>query len=300
LNAIACPTSTRCIAVGADINANGKSAVVSTANAAATVWSGSLAFHSLTAVACAMPTDCVALATAAVAEVTVANGAARVVATLHPPTGIAPLGAIACPSATECFGVGWEGTEGHSKALLARLSATGALLGTTLEASRSGFADIACPSATRCLLAAANLSHPEMIQQLDNGHLGASHLLPPPVYVQALACYKTVACYALAGKRTAQKTNLVYAVNPATGAIGSSATIGGGFSGDGIACPSATQCIVTGFVGPNRPAIATLTRGRPGVPRAVGGTGLSGIGCTDAAVCFGVGQEHASGLVERV
>lgn len=109
-----------------------------------------------------------------------------------------------------------------------------------------------------------------------------------------------MACYALAGSRSAQKADLVSASNPATGAIGSWATVRGGFRGDGIASPSATRCVVTGLSGPSRPAIANLTRGRPGAPRAVGGTGLSGLGCTDVGGSFGVGQERTTGLVERV
>jgi len=301
LNAIACPTSTDCIAVGSDTNLNGKSAVVHSANATASVWPGTLLYHPLEGVACAIPTDCVAVAVGATVRVTVANGASSLAGVLHPPTGqIAPLGSVACPNPTECFAVGFEGTEGHSEAFLAHLSATGAILGTTREAARSGFAAIACPTSTLCLLAAANLTHPEMVQMLDNGHLGGGHLLAPSTYIQALACYKDVACYALAGRTTAQKTNLLYPISPATGAIGPARPIGGGFSGDGIACPSANQCLVVGFNGARKPAVVTATRGVPSGPRAVAGTGLSGIGCTEAGACFGVGQDSAVGLAERV
>jgi hypothetical protein len=301
LNAIACPTSTVCIAVGSDANLNGKSAVVHSANASASVWPGMLLSHPLEGVACAIPTDCVAVGVGATARVTVANGAASLAGSLHPPTGqIAPLGAVACPNPAECFAVGFEGTEGHSKALLAHLSASGAILGTTLEGSRSGFGDIVCPTSTRCLLAAANLAHPEMVQLLDNGHLGGGHLLAPSTYIQALACYKSVACYALAGRTTAQKTDLLYPINPTTGIIGVARTIGGGFSGDGIACPNANQCLIVGFNGARKPAVVIATNGAPSGPRTVAGSGLSGIGCTGAGACFGVGQDSAVGLVERV
>jgi len=301
LNAIACPTSTDCIAVGSDTNLNGKSSVVHTANAVASVWPGTLLSHPLAAVACAIPTDCVAVAVGATVRVTVASGASSLAGALHPPSGqIAPLGSVACPNPTECFAVGFEGTEGHSKALLAHLSASGAILGTTLEGTRSGFAGIVCPTSTLCLLAAANLTHPEMVQMLVNGHLGGGHLLAPSTYIQALACYKAVACYALAGRTTAQKTDLLYPISPTTGAIGAARTIGGGFSGDGIACPTANQCLVVGFNGARKPAVVIATRGAPSGPRAVAGTGLSGIGCTEAGACFGVGQDSAVGLVERV
>jgi hypothetical protein len=301
LSAIACPTPTDCIAVGLDTNSDGKSAVVHSASGTASVWPGTLTFHPLDAVACAVPTACVAVATAATVRVTVASGASSLAGTLHPPTGqIAPLGAVACPNPTECFAVGFEGTEGRSKALLVHLSATGAILGMTLESSRSGFGAIACSTSTLCFLAAANLAHPEMVQLLDNGHLAGGHLLAPKTYIQALACFRNVACYALAGRTNVQRTDLLYPINPSTGAIGSARTIGAGFSGDGIACPNANQCVVVGFNGARKPAVVIATRGAPGAPRAVAGTGLSGIGCTDAGACFGVGQDSAVGLVERV
>ena len=301
LNAISCPIATHCLAVGADVSGNGKSAVVNTSNASATVWAGSTRLHQWGAIACAVPERCVAVATGVTGEVTVANGATRVVSTLHVPSNqIAAMGAIACPNSTSCYAVGFEGTEASSKALVAHLASTGALLGTTLEASSSGIGAIACPTSTRCLIAAANRAHPEKIQLLENGHLGPARAIPAKTYVQAMACDRAAACYFLGGKTTGQKTNLLYAISPTTGAVESEATIGGSCSGTGIACPNANRCLIVGFTAGGKPAVIVATHGKPGAPSRVGGTGLTDIGCTASGACFGVGQSGPIGLVERV
>jgi hypothetical protein len=298
LNAIACPTATHCVAVGSDSGLNGKGVVVNTASASGTTGPGTVTNVSLSAVACAVPTTCVAVGVGGIARVTVANGAPSLVGKVSVPKGeLAPLDSIACPNPTECFAGGWIGTYGHSKALVARLGATGAVLSTMQENGTSGVGGIACTTSTQCLLAVADLKNPEKIQLLTNGHLGTSHVLAPNTYVQALACYKSVVCYALAGRSS--KTNLIYEINTLTGAIMAGHSIGGGFSGDGIACATANQCIITGFSS-LKPSIVIATKGIPGAPRHVGGSGVSGVGCTDTNSCFAVGQAGALGLVERV
>lgn len=302
LQAIACPTSARCIAVGTDGNGNGKSAYVDTANGDGTAWSGDLADDSLFSVACATPTDCVAASTDQLARVTVASGAMAPTGKVTPPsTGIVSLDRIACPDPTECFAVGFIGPYEHSKGLVVRTNAVGAVLGNLQEASKSGFGAIACPTTTLCLLAAADLTHPETIQLLSNGHLGAQSALPSTVYVQQLACYKNVACYGILGVRSKgeARTNLLYKLDPTTGAVTSKHVLGATFSADGIACGTATQCIVTGFEG-SSPSMIVVSNGVPGVARHLAGTSVSDIACTDANACFAVGQNAQGGLVERV
>jgi hypothetical protein len=292
----------RCIAVGTDASENGKTAVVNTANAAATPWSGKLAEHILDAVACAKATTCVAVASDVTASVAVATGAARVVATMRAPADeITALDSIACPSAAGCYAVGFQGTEAVSKGIVAHVSAGGALLGSMLEPAASGYGAIACPTATECLLAEANRANPERIQLLTNGHFGVSHALPAKTYVEGLACFKALACLALGGKTTTDKTNELLKINPTTGALESVSRIAGAFSGNSIACSSATECIVTGFSGPSKPQIAITMKGKPSAPRAVGGTGVGGIACTPKSVCFAVGQAtNTEAIVLRV
>jgi hypothetical protein len=302
VSAIACQSAARCVAVGVDASENGKTAVVNTANAAATTWSGDLSEHVLESVACAVTTQCVAISGDVTVAVTAATGAARIVATFHAPTNeIVALGSIECPSASSCYAVGFEGTEVHSKAMLVHVSAGGASLGTTLEASSTGFGSIACTSTTSCLLAAADGAGVEKIQLLTNGHLGAARALPAKTYVQDLACFEAKSCVALAGKVGNNRPDEILTINPATGALESSHTIAGTFSGNELACPSTTECIVTGFKAPEKPEIDIVTKGVPAAPRAIGGVGVGGIGCTTKGVCFAVGQAtNTKGLILKV
>ncbi len=302
LDAIACPTSVKCVAVGSDVDGNAKTAVVEVGSGAATAWSGKVPPSPFDSIACAVPTVCVAFSLNQSARVSTASGAASIVSTVHAPSGsITALDRAACPSASECFAVGFIGTEAHSKALVARFSATGTLLGTVEESGKSGVGAIACPTSTTCLLAVANLKNPEVIQTFTNGHYGGVHSLPANTYVQQMACYKAVVCYALGGKSTGNvgRTNLLIELNPATGAVSATHSIGGGFDGTGIACGNASQCIVSGIAS-GKAMIDIATKGIPAAPRKVAGSSLSGIACTDTDVCFVVGQNTTSGIVEKV
>jgi hypothetical protein len=303
LNAIACPTSTRCIAVGADASNNGKAVVVNTANSAGTAGPGRLANLSLEGVACAVPTTCVAVAVGTIERVNVANGALSAAGKVPAPSGqIAPVQEVACPSSAECFAVGWIGTYGHSRALVVRLSATGAVQATTQLPGTTGIGSIACPTSTTCLMAVANGgTAAEKIQLLTNGHPGAARTLPSNIYIQALACDHGTKCFAIAGSRSgnSSKTNLLYELSPLTGAVIAKHSIGGGFSADGIACPTATECIITGFAA-TKPSIVITANGVPGAPRKVGGSSVSGLACTASALCFAVGETGATALVEKV
>lgn len=302
LDAIDCPTASRCIAVGSDASGNGKSVVVDTSSSAGTTWSGDLSNQTLFGVACPTSTDCVAAAIDQLARVNVANGAMTPTGKVTAPSGeIAALDRVDCPSATECFAVGFIGGHSHSEGLVVRTSATGSILAKTEEASKSGFGAIACPTATTCLLAAADFNNPETIQLLTNGHLGAQRALAANLYVQQLACYRNVVCYALLGKRTTgtARTDLLYALDPATGAVTAKHTIAGTFSADGIACGAATQCIVTGFSGTSA-AMVIVTNGVPGTSRHIAGSSVSAVACTSSNACFSSGQTTTEGFVQRL
>jgi hypothetical protein len=295
LGAVACVSTVRCVAVGANDEQSGKVALITAATGAAMPWSGSTA-SVLNSIACPTAARCIAITADASARVTVATGATSIVTTLHAPTGeIVALGAIACPTAAGCFAVGFEGTELHAKALLAHFSATGANLGTTVTTSSTGFSSIACPTTTRCLLAAYNGSV-ETIRLLVNGHLGTAHAFPAKIFVQAIACYQAAICFAIGGHDSTERADLLYSINPTTGVVGSAATIAGTFSGNGLACSSASRCIVVGFTGPSKAAYDIVTNDHPAAVHATPYEGLADVACTTSGVCVGVGQNHNVGL----
>jgi hypothetical protein len=231
------------------------------------------------------------------------NGVIQIVSTLSTPSkGIYAMGAVACPTATDCYATGFVGSEASSEAIVVRLNADGTVLSTTEVPSGSGIGSIVCVTGTRCYVALADRTHPEHIDVLDNGHLGTGHALASDLYVQTMACFEDVTCYALAGTRlgNTSTTNELVSIDPTTGAVGKLVVIGNGFeSGDAIACGSATKCVVVGFKGA-KPVVVDVTNGKVGKPVTEPGTSLSDVACTPSGVCFAVGQVGAHGIVDRL
>jgi hypothetical protein len=301
LTGIACPTAKACIAVGNE-DLNGKSVVVTASTGAAHAWSGDLAGDALWAVACPGKSVCLAVSDDAIASVQASTGAMKVTATpTRPADGIVALGEIACASAKSCYAVGWQGTEASSVAIVVPLSATGKQLGL-VKGTGTGIGAIACPAANLCLVS-DHFSTGEVIQLLKNGRLGSSHAVPAKTYIQRIVCFQAAVCYALAGRITSgfSPTDELFPVNPKTGAVGRAVTMSG-FNGDGMACASATKCLVVGYTGEGStavPGVVTVSHGKPGKPAKLGPAegSLSDVACPTASVCYAVGQLAGNGLV---
>jgi hypothetical protein len=298
LYAAACPTAAACVAVGfggTDDNL-GKSAAINAATGAATAWSGSLTNDPLNDVACAAGAKtCLAVADDAVASVAASNAAMKVTAVpKKPSSGIVALGEISCASAKACYAVGFEGTEASSHALIVALSGAGKITKETTDTG-TGIGTIACPASTRCLLSDASSSGVS-IQVLNSGKPGASSPMPAHTYVEHLSCYKSSLCYALAGNTSSPMTDELFPLNPTTGKPGSPITISGFDGGvNGLACASATVCVVAGATGTgssSKAATVVVSNGKAEAPVHYTGlpvsTTLSGIGCASATVCYAV------------
>lgn len=304
LGSVSCPTATACVAVGSDSSLNGKSAVIAAATGVVTAWPGTLTSQLPRAVACRVKaTTCLAVADDAVIAVTVAGGAMKITARPKPPTGgIVALGALACATAKSCYAVGFQGTPSASTAIVAHLSGAGKLLSKTKEPG-TGIGAIACPSSTLCLLSDSAAGQ-TTIRLLTSGHLGTGHALPAHTYVQALSCYKASLCYALGGNASASPsvTDELFPLNPATGAVGSMATIAG-LNGTSLSCISASICLVAGFTGSGataKPGVVVVTGGKPGTPKNYPGSSLSSVACASASRCYAVGQDSAGAIVDKV
>jgi hypothetical protein len=305
LNGIGCPTSKTCVTVGLDESLNGKSAVISTATGKVHTWSGDLASHGLNAIACPGKSSCLAVADAAVATVNTSSGAMKVTATLKPPTdAIVAIGAIACASSSSCYAVGFQGTEVTSQALVLRLAASGKLLKKMVDTG-TGISAIACPSSKLCLLA-DHTKAKESIQLLSNGHFGTSHAFPADTYISQVTCFQAKACFALGGSTSSETaaTNELFPLNPKTGAIGHVVKTGT-FSGNGMACASATRCLIVGFTtsgSTTAPALVTVTRGKPGHPAKIGAAadGFAEVACASATDCYAAGLSRSGAIVLKV
>jgi hypothetical protein len=303
--AVACATPKVCVTVGSDDELNGKSAVVNTATGGTHLWPGNLHEDSLWAVACPSTSQCLALGDDTVASLKVTTGALKVTDTPKPPAnGIMALGAIACASASSCYAVGFQGTPKHSKATIIHLSGAGRQLAVTTGTGK-GIGAISCTSSTLCLIT-DNFTSGLVIQQLNKGRLGVSHRLPAKTYIQQIACYKASLCYALGGRIASgfTPTNELFPLNPKTGAIGKVVKLGK-FSGDGMACTSATECLIVGFTGEGvsaKAGLITVKHGKAGKPTGVrpASGSLAKVACASAKVCYAVGQAGGSGLVVKV
>jgi hypothetical protein len=305
LSGVACPTASACVSVGADSNLNGKSAVINAATGAVKAWSGDLANDSMNAVACPGTKSCVAVSDDAVASVAVSSGAMKVTATPKPPaTGIVALGTIACAGTTRCYAAGFEGSPAASTATVVSLSAAGKLLATK-QNSGKGIAAIACPSATLCLMG-ENYASGLTIQLLSNGKFGAKRSLPANTFIAAIGCYKASVCYALGGNSTASPVlaDELFPLNPATGAVGTMATIGGSFNGASLSCLSATTCVAAGYTRSGSTitnAAVAIVGGKPGTPKNYAGNfGLRSVACASASGCYAVGASSTGAIVDKV
>jgi hypothetical protein len=310
LVSVTCPTTTACVAVGNDSSLNGKSAVINAATGVVKAWSGDLASAPLNAVACATTTSCVTVADDTVASLKVSTGALKVTAKPKPPSGgIVAMSAVACAGTTKCYAVGFEGTFANANAIVVTLSPAGKLLADK-KSTGTGIGAIACPSSSLCLMSDAS-SGGVSIQLLKNGTAGTSKPLPANTYVEAISCFKASLCYAVGGnsKLSPSPIDELFPLNPKTGAIGTMATIGGGFSAgtgvNGIRCLSATTCLVAGYTGSGstaKPAMVVVSNGTPAAPVHYKGSDFpfDSVGCASASRCYAVGSSSTGAVVVKV
>lgn len=301
----ACPSGSTCVAVGngGSNDTTGKSVVINAVSGAVNPWSGGVNNEAFTAVACVdNTTTCLAIAQDAIATVSTSGGTLRVTATPKPPTGgIVALGSIACASTSDCYAVGFQGPRLSSQAIAVQLSGTGSIKKTIIDKG-SGIGAIACPTSTHCFL--SDYQRPNIvIQEVTGTTISAGHNMPAKTYVQAISCFGTAICYALGGNSSATPavTNELFPLNTTTGAPGAAITVHG-FNATGIACNSATRCVLVGFTGSGSTAKfgdVVINTGKAGTPTNLPGTSLSGVACSSSTVCFGVGMLKGTAIVDK-
>lgn len=190
-----------------------------------------------------------------------------------------------------------------SAATVIHLSPAGKLLGTKKNTG-TGIGAIACPWASLCLMG-EHYTSGEVIQLLNRGTFGTSDALPANTFIQAISCYKATLCYALGGTTTAspELPDELFPLNPATGAVGSMATISG-FNGANLTCLNATTCLVSGLTGTGSTqtnAVVAVVKGKPGKPASYPGNyGLRDVACASASACYAVGASSSGAVVDKV
>jgi len=293
LYSIACPSATRCIAVGVGKGADGggRTVVITAATGTPSVWPGSTEYP-LTSISCAGSTNCLAISEFSAQTVATTNGAATVTQEFRFSGGLFVLTSISCTATAGCYAGGWEGSVRTGKAVVVHLSATGQLL-SQVPLDGTGVASIACPTSSDCLLTLVT-STGESVEQFDHGELEAKDEVPADLHLGRLSCYSNEVCYAMAYDAKQNRQALV-AVNPATGKVGAPVPISE-LTAMGLNCVSAGRCLVTGSVHGSA-AVSTVTDGRLGTPVAYPGKNLSAAACASSDLCYAVGNNSAGAVV---
>ena len=228
LNSIACPSASKCVAVGSYQTTTGTTALLLS-------WTGS----SWTAVKAPLP-----------------SGAA----TAHPNAG---LYALACPSVSKCVAVGaYRNTSGHSAPMVmtgagtswtaARLPVPAKVAGGQLYNNFS----VTCPSISRCI-AVGNYSLARQMSGVVFTMTGSAWTAavapvpsgaPPGSYLSSVACPSTSACLAVgqydSGALLLTMTGATWTARraplPANAQMDSASL-------EAVACPATSACVAAGY-----------------------------------------------------
>jgi photosystem II stability/assembly factor-like uncharacterized protein len=301
-DAISCPSTSQCVAVGAD---NGGAAVASTSGDGGKSWTASplpAGLPRLDSVACADTSHCVGVGQGAIA--TTANDGATWSLSAIPIAETTLIGA-ACPSTSECVAVGITNNPGepYEGAITRSTDGGNTWQAVTLPQGTLGIGDVVCPTTSDCIAVGASLlvSH-------DGGATWSESTVPGGTgSLRSVSCSSPTLCVAVGSNpdelenpsapgtaiKTTDEGDTWTSVNmPQT-----TATL------DQVSCPSATQC-VAGGESPSPGGAAPLYESSDGgntwstAPSSPSGlSAVAGISCPAVNQCAVVGRttnEHAA------
>jgi hypothetical protein len=332
--AVACPTASRCFAVGGDF---GRYSQLESWNGAA--WSlaafpkpaGTTASN-LTGIACPAAASCFAVGTAQAGSgpnktlVEQWNGTSwSLDASPNPAGALNILTAVTCPTATSCFAVGQNQNGSTQKTLIEHWNGTAWAVMTSPNPAGSDIKSlrgVACASATSCFAVGSLDGGPSssLLVEKWNGSVWSMVTVPSPAGATkarfgGVSCPAATTCFAVGFAETDTSPGrpaktLVGRWNGSTWAIIASANVAGVNSSvlNGVECSTATACIavgassaVTGIVSDTNTLIERWNGSAWSVtaspnPVANHGATLAGIGCATTAHCFAVGTSGGSNL----
>jgi len=293
LSAIACPSSTQCMAVGSNGSSLPGSGVVVTTSDAGRTWSPATAPANVLAidsVACASPADCTAI---------VNSGTSTWSAHSHDfgaswqqegelPASLQPGDDLTCVPGGTCLVPGYiPSASGHGQGAVAVSSDGGQTwVLATVPTTAGVLQSVACLSASDCLAAGSTSTtvsdvipaKGELVQSADGGHTWTPSAVPVPVDdVYGLACPSIRQCVMVG-------TNWVGFPAVATGAVAQSGDGGAHFGTSsaayipttlsGLSCPDTMSCVAVGgrtvaqltLIRPRHRTTGTTSTSAPGPP----------------------------------
>jgi hypothetical protein len=267
LNAVSCPSSSDCLAVGENptetdgiaVPLDPDTATVPSGQSAQTI-SGIV----MTGLACASSTQCLAVGhnaggTGLAVALNPATGAilgGQSVQTIAGTGGVG-LEGVACPSATLCVAVG-ENSGRSAGAAVPLNPATGAVLagqGVQSITTKGVLIAVACPTATQCLAVGFGASEPSVAVPIDpnTGALSSGQsdqsISTRAQQLTGVSCPSSSLCLAVGNDTGDPSTGQAVPIDPTSATIvagQSIQTLAGTGSLNAVVCPSAARCVAAG------------------------------------------------------
>jgi photosystem II stability/assembly factor-like uncharacterized protein len=246
LNAVTCPSSTSCYAVGGGSGTGGSASIIASTDGGST-WSLTYSAPDslLKTVACSDATRCIAVGATdgykhALAVYTIDGGRQWARGAL--PGTVSFLSSVACPSATSCLAVG-------NHTVLRSTDGGGAWTTAPVPAGLNGITTLACPASTVCFAAGSGSgpqsSSPSIVaRSTDAGETwSAPTTLDHPSGFAQLACVNTIDCAGIIGSGATTTEGQGQAASTSDG--GTSWSISGTAIAGSVAC-SRSMCLSVG------------------------------------------------------
>ncbi len=191
-NDVDCPTTTTCVAVGADDNGGG---LASWSNDGGSDWtsqnlpSGTPALDTVT---CSNSSTCIAVGQGAIVS-TSDTGSNWTLS--RPPVANTTLIGVTCVGPTLCLSVGVTPQVGKAYAgeILRSINAGGTWTEDTLPAGTGGINDIVCPSATQCIAVGTSI-----LESIDAGITWTVETVPGGTQaLRSVSCSSSTMCVAI-------------------------------------------------------------------------------------------------------
>jgi hypothetical protein len=218
-------------------------------------------------------------------------------------SGVDFFAGVACPSSTQCLGVGFDNTDsvGQSAALDGTTGAVSSGQTAQSNLSTGPIDSVACASSTLCLGVGADDSDLGQAESMDptTGAITdgqSAHEISGANILDGASCPTATQCLAVGGDDTLG--GAAVPLDPATGMVTSGQSahdVGGTGLLAAVACASSTQCLAVGDDSggdpvdvPLDPATGEITSGQSAHDLS-GIEGIFGVACPSSTSCVAVG-----------
>lgn len=221
-----------------------------------------------------------------------------------------PLYAVACPSTSVCVAGGRNASGTAAQILYTTASPTGAAswLNAALPSGVRTIYGISCPSVSVCFAVGDSTSGAAAILQSGNGGVSWTSMTVPSnlgtvTGVYGISCASTTDCNAVGQQYQAGSRAGAFLYYNGTAWTTQALTATGGEL-TGVACPSSTECLASGYAASGQagvyysananssPATWTLSDGI-----ASPSTYLYAVGCLSTTVCYAGGWQSSGALL---